>query len=249
MKYPLVYVALMTFQVPAAPCGGAKVGQWMNSDKTRGGWVASTAKVAASVFVGPEVQICEQATVSGKTRVFGRAKVFGKAVVKDSIVCQTSQINFTVLNSDYYCQTDDPEPEHPGEAGEKTLLGIDSDHDGVRDDLEVWINDSFPNTPKKNRKATRVEFKKYSTFANETIRFSGNKSEVENREHWKDASMDCLWALEGFEEINNKRKLHTALLTNTKDRWNAYWGAQKHLAGWGGEVGDDKENPCQFSKP
>ncbi len=30
-------------------------------------------------------------------------------------------------------------PPDPGEAGKKTLEGIDSDHDGVRDDVERWI--------------------------------------------------------------------------------------------------------------
>ncbi len=37
----------------------------------------------------------------------------------------------------------DPQPPHPGEAGKQTLLGIDSDNDGVRDDIEIWINERF----------------------------------------------------------------------------------------------------------
>lgn len=31
----------------------------------------------------------------------------------------------------------------PGEAGKKTVEGIDSDKDGVRDDLQVWIESEF----------------------------------------------------------------------------------------------------------
>ena len=31
-------------------------------------------------------------------------------------------------------------PADPGKDGYKTLLGIDSDNDGVRDDVELWIN-------------------------------------------------------------------------------------------------------------
>jgi len=33
-----------------------------------------------------------------------------------------------------------PEVEDPGELGDSTLLGIDSDGDGVRDDVQRWIN-------------------------------------------------------------------------------------------------------------
>jgi head-tail adaptor len=31
----------------------------------------------------------------------------------------------------------------PGEEGKKTLLGIDSDKDGVRDDVQIWINQQY----------------------------------------------------------------------------------------------------------
>lgn len=32
----------------------------------------------------------------------------------------------------------------PGEEGKKTVAGIDSDNDGVRDDIQIWINSSYP---------------------------------------------------------------------------------------------------------
>ncbi|WP_345971852.1 hypothetical protein [Sulfurimonas diazotrophicus] len=34
-------------------------------------------------------------------------------------------------------------PPDPGEAGKETLLGIDSNHDGVRDDVERWIYKTY----------------------------------------------------------------------------------------------------------
>jgi len=40
-------------------------------------------------------------------------------------------------------------PTDPGAAGRKTLQGIDSDGDGIRDDLERWIRYRFPNSPRK----------------------------------------------------------------------------------------------------
>lgn len=44
-------------------------------------------------------------------------------------------------------QTDDGLPPDPGEAGKETLLGIDSDLDGVRDDIQRYILLTYPNQP------------------------------------------------------------------------------------------------------
>jgi hypothetical protein len=53
----------------------------------------------------------------------------------------------------------DPQPPHPGEAGKETLLGIDSDNDGVRDDIEIWINEKLagkPNSIKALKQAAKT---------------------------------------------------------------------------------------------
>ncbi len=46
-------------------------------------------------------------------------------------------------------------PPDPGEAGKKTLEGIDSDHDGVRDDVQRWIALSYRNGSQKQEAALR----------------------------------------------------------------------------------------------
>ena len=40
-------------------------------------------------------------------------------------------------------------PPDPGDAGKKTIQGVDADHDGVRDDVQRWIYAFVPNEPKK----------------------------------------------------------------------------------------------------
>ena len=49
-----------------------------------------------------------------------------------------------------FCKPDliDNLPPDPGEAGKATLEGIDSDNDGVRDDLQRWIILNYPNSAK-----------------------------------------------------------------------------------------------------
>lgn len=49
------------------------------------GWVADTAVVEASVYVGPRAQVFNNAYVHGKVRLEGRAKVFGRAIVSDEV--------------------------------------------------------------------------------------------------------------------------------------------------------------------
>jgi hypothetical protein len=53
------------------------------------------------------------------------------------------------LNSDKNFKFPAGFPPDPGESGEETLEGIDSDHDGLRDDLQRWIYSRFPDDPKK----------------------------------------------------------------------------------------------------
>ena len=46
-----------------------------------GGWVADTAKVYETSYVGPDAQVYDDATVSGNARVYDNAKVSGDACV------------------------------------------------------------------------------------------------------------------------------------------------------------------------
>jgi PKD repeat protein len=56
--------------------------------------------------------------------------------VKLTVVDQAGHSNF--VEKEIYVH--DPEVEDPGEEGRKTILGVDSDNDGIRDDIQRWIN-------------------------------------------------------------------------------------------------------------
>ncbi len=56
----------------------------VNPDGTAGGWVADTAYVAPSVFLGFEACVFEFARVLDNAIVYGHAKVFGNACVKEN---------------------------------------------------------------------------------------------------------------------------------------------------------------------
>ena len=135
-----------------------------------GGEVGGSARVEGEAKVGGsaniptrisgEVVVSGSPLITGRTNISQKAKVSGSAKIHNSIICQASLIEgIEVIESDYYCQTDDPEPPHPGEAGTKTLLGVDVDRDGVRDDIEIWINQKFSNTAEKDFYNERNAFK------------------------------------------------------------------------------------------
>ena len=47
--------------------------------KNGGGWVANTATVEDSVYIGPDAWVYGNAQVFGDARVYGNAQVFGDA--------------------------------------------------------------------------------------------------------------------------------------------------------------------------
>ncbi len=47
-------------------------------------------------------------------------------------------------------------PPDPGPAGEATLAGVDSDNDGVRDDVQRWIALTYPNSQKTRAALTQI---------------------------------------------------------------------------------------------
>jgi hypothetical protein len=68
--------------------------------------------------------------------------------------CTKKSASNSVLHVDQNFNFPPGFPPDPGEAGKKTLQGIDSDHDGLRDDVQRWIYARYPGDEKK-RKALR----------------------------------------------------------------------------------------------
>lgn len=52
-----------------------------NPDGTEGGWVADTATVEPTAYVGREARVFGRAVVAGHARVFGNARIYGHATV------------------------------------------------------------------------------------------------------------------------------------------------------------------------
>jgi len=68
-----------------------------------------------------------------------------------------------ILNVDQGFQFPPGLPPDPGSEGKKTIQGIDSDHDGIRDDVQRWIHAFLPND--KNKQMALRQSARYLQYA------------------------------------------------------------------------------------
>lgn len=211
-----------------APCEGAPGKKHINPDKSQGGFVANSANVAKTVFLDTSSEVCEHAKVNGmvkiksgswiggnaiiegnseiiSSRVFGSSKIHRKAKIEKSSVCQESDIYFDLLKYEYFCQTGDPEPKPLGVAGKKNLLGIDSDVDGVRDDVEIWINNITTNRKDRDMYNERMILKHIAKL------FQKNLLEKDNKDRSKTFQLLILDSLSCLSDITKTESEYKSL--------------------------------------
>jgi len=118
-------------------------------------------------------------------------------------------------------------PPDPGEAGKQTLLGIDSDNDGVRDDIQRYIYFTYPNEKKVRLAMTQIagDFQRLLPDAADPDMALENVKKL-------NCSDICLYYIKGG--VRNGMRLSDALIAeilNTKDRSFAYITFNNSLAG------------------
>ena len=128
---------------------------------------------------------------------------------------QTQSEGNDVLNVDRGFQFPPGFPPDPGEAGRKTLEGIDSDHEGLRDDVQRWIYARFPNDERK-RKALR----QMSISLQLDLTPNLSDQELLNFARRSFKAIDCLSDLFGY--MNNEMEYVRAKVINTSDRTDRY---------------------------
>jgi len=116
-------------------------------------------------------------------------------------------------------------PPDPGAAGKLTLAGIDSDNDGVRDDIQRWIVMTYPNS-KKTRRALTQKAKTMQQFLLDAV--DPIKSLSAAVQMGKDRS--CLSYILG-ERFYRVSKGLKATTLDTYLRSKTWLQADKHLSG------------------
>ncbi len=116
-------------------------------------------------------------------------------------------------------------PPDPGAAGKATLAGIDSDNDGVRDDVQCWIALTYPNS-QKTRAALTQEAKLDQQFILNAVDPVASMTIAKQMMN----SEACL----AYVQPNNYYDLGSefqAILLNTYIRTKAWFQADGHLSG------------------
>ena len=116
-------------------------------------------------------------------------------------------------------------PPDPGEAGKQTLLGIDSDNDGVRDDIQRYIYFAYPNEEKTRLALTEVA-KQYQILLMQV----NDPDAVFNNAIKMKRHRECIWFLKGEDAADILASVRAEIL-NTNERSLAYIKYSDGLAG------------------
>ncbi len=224
--------------------------------------VLFTARIDDPTVIATGVNLLKT-DASGKTpKVIGVLKddgANGDAVKGDKIFTLRVTVNEPVVGSTYYRVSVpfkgvlqrvltpllqvivDPFklPPDPGEAGKATLEGIDSDKDGVRDDVQRYIALSNP-TDAATRSALQQLAVSNQRFL---LAADGDVSMILDIAKEQSRANGCLGYLSGFSGRALSATLR-AFVLNTKERSLAYAEADGRLSGYSFPILDFSPSNC-----
>lgn len=134
-------------------------------------------------------------------------------------------------------------PPDPGPAGAIPLLGIDSDRDGVRDDIQRYIALTYPGSP-DTVQALRVLAVTYQDML-KVPAGSVTTAKAVNDKAWRNRS--CLVYLYGASEGHRRAKQLFAEYFNTLPRYKAWATQDDLLAGQSFESPRNRSTTCDFA--
>ncbi|MFO0795571.1 MAG: hypothetical protein U0586_16080 [Candidatus Brocadiaceae bacterium] len=133
-------------------------------------------------------------------------------------------------------------PPDPGKAGEKTLLGIDTDGDGVRDDIQRYIYFTYPDDKK-----LRLGLTYYAKEFQCVLKDANDREAAYDHANKMTRHGECLWYLKGDESTDICNALRSKIL-NTRERSIAYITYSDNLGGRVISIAPRKEwkGSCSF---
>lgn len=177
----------------------------------------------------------EPRLIDGNIRLYRKAVLFGRTVIVPILLAEPLPISLSIETSD------DGLPPDPGEAGKATLEGIDSNGNGVRDDIEQYIAITYPGDAKRNvRKALEQDAKGFQM----ALLASSNEAESIRVLHETTGDGDCLAGVMGLQESFVASGALKAQVLNTELRSRAWIAFNRHI---GGEV-ERNVYPWEYAK-
>lgn len=136
--------------------------------------------------------------------------------------------------------TENTLPPDPGELGKLTIEGIDSDSDGVRDDLQRYIAIKYQSSEKLRRIMTEMAKADQDFIKNHT-----DKTLVLEVVEQRNKHISCLYYIDPNTASKHLQELERLQL-NTNARTLAYIKANAMLSGMTFEAVIDAKSQCDF---
>lgn len=136
-----------------------------------------------------------------------------------------------------------PLPPDPGDAGKQTLAGIDSDGDGVRDDVQRYIVLTVPDSARARGALTQSAVAMQSSIGD-----SLSKEASLQRVAQEVSAADCLVFILGTNKASTMLGRLEAAVLNTPERVRAYFQAARYASGqvFRGVAAEDAGRTCAF---
>lgn len=154
------------------------------------------------------------------------------------------------LETDPDCQNEPPPeppgsddlPPDPGEAGKATLEGIDSDRDGIRDDIQRYIALTYPDSAK-----TRAALRQFTLAMHRAMLESPDETSALHNTEYMHRAHECVWYIHSEQSIKMTDLLMAQYL-NTPERSRTYLDYNDKLGGhvFGGKDFDEYKSSCTF---
>jgi hypothetical protein len=131
-------------------------------------------------------------------------------------------------------------PSDPGDEGLVGLTGIDSNQDGIRDDVERFIEKTLPDSVEKKQSIRAVAISRQKIYENVESRDLVIELGAE-----VDAASDCFFFLSDGDPENILKKLEAATV-NTEERVRAWNKINSYFSGISFTLPDDLSSQCSF---
>jgi hypothetical protein len=115
-------------------------------------------------------------------------------------------------------------PPDPGTSGTTTVAGIDADGDGLRDDVQILIENQYSGS------AERAAATQLAKAIQGLLAVSSDKTQSLVAAHSMNRAIDCLYAL-GATSFGDRVDEIEGAVVNTEARARAYAKAGTHLSG------------------
>lgn len=131
-------------------------------------------------------------------------------------------------------------PPDPGAEGRTTLLGVDSDNDGVRDDIQRYIAVTYADSAK-----TRAALTEYAKLAQKQLADAGDKNLSIEHAIEEGSVLACIFYIDPDSNADALFATRAEFL-NTEERSRAYIQYDEQLGGEVFKLQPDDASSCQF---